>query len=51
MSRFGRGAGRGQRSSVCFCDACGTATNCETSHRVDAARQDVITRSVGLRPR
>jgi len=44
------GPGRGQRGSVCFCDACGTVANCDTSYRIDAAREDAITRSFGLRP-
>jgi hypothetical protein len=49
LLRRGRGA-RTKHGSTCFCDACATVTNCDTSHRIDAARQDALLRSSGPRP-
>jgi hypothetical protein len=49
LFRRGRGA-RIKHGSSCFCDACATVTNCDTSHRIADARQDALSRSVGLRP-
>jgi hypothetical protein len=49
LFRRGRSV-RAKHGSTCFCDACATVTNCDTSHRIAAARQDALSRSIGLRP-
>ena len=41
---------RPAQSATCFCDACATVTHCDASHRIAAARDDTLSRSVGLRP-
>ena len=50
MLRRVRRDDRGQHTSVCFCDACATVTNCDTSHRVAAARHHALSRSLGACP-
>jgi len=34
---------QGEDRSTCFCDACSTVTTCDTSYRLDQARQDALT--------
>jgi hypothetical protein len=50
MKRLLRGRVRPVQSATCFCDACATVTHGDASYRMDAIRQDTLSRSVGLPP-
>jgi hypothetical protein len=50
MKRLMRLRVRPAKSATCFCDACATVSRCDASDRMDAIRQDALTRSFYLRP-
>jgi hypothetical protein len=50
MKRLLRLRVRPVQSATCFCDACATVAHCDASHRIATARDDALSRSVGLRP-
>jgi hypothetical protein len=50
MKRLLRLRVRAAQSATCFCDARATVTHCDAGHRMDAIRQDTLSRNVALPP-